>query len=148
MQGKGAWILKGKQAFDEFQQGTQEATRLATRLPGAGEKIKVVASRSHNSPEMEAYLETFQDPEIRSAGSSLKLLLLAKGEAHLYPRLAPTMEWDISAGQAILTEAGGEVLKVEDGMELDYNRENLLNPHFIAYAAGLREKLGEFLKAQ
>ncbi len=145
-EGKGAWLLEGPNAYEDFKNGTTKATRLQSKTPDKGEKIRVVASRSHNSPEMEAYLETFTDPEIRSSGSSLKLLLVARGEAHLYPRLAPTMEWDISAGQAILVEAGGEVLRIVEGDELRYNREDLLNPHFIAYAAGMREGLGDYLK--
>ena len=146
-EGNGAWLLEGKDAYAEYMAGKMKAQRLQSTVPGPGEKIRIVASRSHNSPEMEAYLEKFKDPEIRSAGSSLKLLLVARGEAHLYPRLAPTMEWDISAGQAILVEAGGEVLKIPEGDELGYNREDLLNPHFMAYAEGMREVLDEYYKS-
>ena len=63
----------------------------------------------------------------------LKLLILAKGGAHLYPRLAPTMEWDTGAAQIILEEAGGKVIKDETKAPLLYNKENLRNPHFVAY---------------
>lgn len=146
-QGEGAWLLEGDGAYADFTAGNIEASRIESTVPGPGEKIRIVASRSHNSPEMEAYLSKFTDPEIRNAGSSLKLLLVARGEAHLYPRLAPTMEWDTSAGQAILVEAGGEVLKVPGEEKLDYNRENLLNPHFMAYAKGMRAAIGEYLKS-
>ena len=68
-----------------------------------------------------------------SRGSALKFLLLAKGDAHLYPRIAPTMEWDTAAAQIILEEAGGKVLVFETGKSLAYNREDLRNPAFVAY---------------
>ena len=57
----------------------------------------------------------------------------AKGEAHIYPRIAPTMEWDTGAAQIVLEEAGGKVLKYQSDAPLDYNKENLLNPFFVAY---------------
>ncbi|PHI21345.1 3'(2'),5'-bisphosphate nucleotidase [Lewinellaceae bacterium SD302] len=95
--------------------------------------LKVVASRSHLSPETEAFMQQLNDPEIVSRGSSLKLIELAKGTAHLYPRLAPTMEWDIGAAQIILEEAGGKVIDQETGVRLAYNKQVLRNNHFIAY---------------
>ena len=144
-EGSGAWMTNSKADLERYFSGEHEPVKLQSRTPAEGEKIKVVASRSHNSPEMDAYLATFKDPEIRSSGSSLKLLLVAKGEAHIYPRLAPTMEWDISAGHAILNESGGEIVMM-DASELRYNREDLRNPHFIAYAEGMRSKLDQYLK--
>ena len=100
------------------------------------EKYKVVASRSHLSAETEKYInelkKSYPDLEITSIGSSLKLCLLAEGKADIYPRFAPTMEWDIAAGHAILKAAGGNVLDKQHGKELKYNKENLLNPWFIA----------------
>jgi len=144
---QGAWQTKGEKNWRAFQQGSSKPTRLQSRIPAPGEKIKILASRSHGSPEMQTYLGRFTDPEIRNAGSSLKFLLIASGEAHLYPRLAPTMEWDTSAGQAILSEAGGEILVEPEEVTLRYNRENLLNPHFIAYAAGLKKVLKNYIKA-
>lgn len=100
------------------------------------EKYRVVASRSHLSDETKKYInelkKTYPDLEITSIGSSLKLCLLAKGEADIYPRFAPTMEWDIAAGHAILKAAGGNVLDKQHGKELKYNKEDLLNPWFIA----------------
>mgnify|MGYP001014737925 CR=1 FL=1 len=70
---------------------------------------------------------------MKSAGSSLKLCLVAAGEADIYPRLGRTMEWDTAAAHIILTESGGHIAQV-DGTPLLYNKENLLNPHFIATA--------------
>jgi 3'(2'), 5'-bisphosphate nucleotidase len=66
-----------------------------------------------------------------SAGSSLKLCMVAEGRAHLYPRTGPTMEWDTAAGQAIAEAAGARVLEFESGRPLLYNKENLLNPWFV-----------------
>src|SRR3546814_8846727 len=95
----------------------------------------VVASRSHLSPETATIIEEkrkeYGEVETVSMGSSLKLCLVAEGSADLYPRLAPTMEWDTAAGHAIARYAGCRVYEPESGMELQYNKENLLNPWFI-----------------
>lgn len=94
--------------------------------------IRVFASRSHRDERTERMMSMLNDPEIMSAGSSLKFLRIAEGSAHFYPRRAPTMEWDTAAAQCILEESGGSVLSLEDLLPLRYNKENLLNPHFIA----------------
>lgn len=93
--------------------------------------LKVVASRSHMSEETEAFMKNLNEPIIVSKGSSLKLLMIAEGKADLYPRYAPTMEWDTGAAQAIVEAAGGQVLI--KGMEgsVVYNKVDLLNPHFL-----------------
>ncbi|MDQ0162555.1 3'(2'),5'-bisphosphate nucleotidase CysQ [Aeribacillus alveayuensis] len=104
------------------------------------EKISVVASRSHLSPETEKYIhqmkEKYGEVDITSAGSSLKLCLVAEGKADVYPRFAPTMEWDTAAGQAIVEQVGGRVVKT-DGKPLRYNKENLLNPWFVVEKTSL-----------
>ena len=69
--------------------------------------------------------------EFQSAGSSLKLCLVAEGAADVYPRFGPTMEWDTGAAHAVATAAGRRVLNAETGEDLVYNKENLLNPFFI-----------------
>ena len=92
--------------------------------------LTVVMSRSHPSPELEKYLQQINVAKALPVGSSLKLCVVAEGKADLYPRLGPTMEWDTAAGQAIVEAAGGTVL-TEDGTPLRYNKQNLLNPHFI-----------------
>src|SRR5690606_11904957 len=74
-----------------------------------------------------------------SMGSSLKLCLVAEGKADLYPRLAPTMEWDTAAGHAIARYAGCRVYQAENGRELEYNKENLLNPWFVVERPGLKQ---------
>ena len=68
---------------------------------------------------------------IVSRGSSLKFCVIAEGEAHMYPRFAPTMEWDTAAGHAICKAVGVEVINQETQQPLQYNKENLLNPYFV-----------------
>lgn len=93
--------------------------------------LKVVASRSHLSEETQAFIDTLASPQFLSKGSSLKLLMVAEGEADLYPRFAPTMEWDTAAAQIIVEEAGGQVL-IKDSIEsVHYNKPDLLNPFFL-----------------
>ncbi|MDX5404706.1 MAG: 3'(2'),5'-bisphosphate nucleotidase CysQ [Bacteroidota bacterium] len=99
------------------------------------EGFMVVASRSHLSQETQDYIdklrESHPDLEMVSAGSALKLCLVAEGVAQVYPRFAPTMEWDTAAGHAIALGAGASVVKTDEQTPLTYNKENLLNPHFI-----------------
>ena len=107
--------------------------------PGTGEPdpIKVVGSRSHMNDETKEFIELLSkdgyNTEIVSKGSSLKFCLLAGGEADIYPRFAPTMEWDTAAGQAICNALGIDVISQETGKELTYNKENLLNPWFLVF---------------
>ena len=115
----------------------KDLTERAVRLPMEEERdtFVVVASRSHCTPETEAYIERMRQEhgrvELRSSGSSLKICLVAEGKADVYPRFAPTMEWDTAAGHAIVRAAGGEIWQAEKHEPLQYNKENLLNPWFI-----------------
>jgi 3'(2'), 5'-bisphosphate nucleotidase len=93
--------------------------------------LKVVASRSHLNSETQDFLDKLIVPEIVSKGSSLKLLMVAEGEADLYPRYAPTMEWDTAAAQIIVEEAGGDVFQRNSKQRVLYNKKDLLNPHFL-----------------
>ncbi len=97
--------------------------------------IRVVGSRSHMNETTLEFIEEikkkFEKVEIVSKGSSLKFCLVAEGKADVYPRFAPTMEWDTAAGQAICNGAGLNVISRKTDKELEYNKENLLNPHFI-----------------
>ena len=99
-------------------------------------QITIVGSRSHATKELEAFIENMRKNHERvefiSAGSSLKLCLVAEGRADIYPRLGPTMEWDTAAGQVIVEQARGSVLNYEVDEPLRYNKKNLLNPWFIA----------------
>ena len=98
-------------------------------------KIKVVASRSHRDENTERIISHLIEPEVVSAGSALKFMMIAEGLAQFYPRLAPTMEWDTAAAQCILEESGGSVIRYDDLNPLNYNKENLLNPNFMAMGA-------------
>lgn len=93
--------------------------------------LRVVASRSHMSEETEKFIGSLDTPELISAGSSLKFMLLAMGNADVYPRFAPTMEWDTAAAHAVINEVGLSVVQTASGKPLVYNKENLLNPYFM-----------------
>lgn len=115
----------------------EELTAAATRLPDkAGhEGFVIVASRSHLSQETESYIEEMKrshaEVELISSGSSIKICLVAEGKADVYPRFAPTMEWDTAAGHAIARAAGMEIYQADTETPLQYNKEDLLNPWFI-----------------
>lgn len=104
-------------------------------LPRGDRPYTAVASRSHMSPETEAFIEGLKQEHgsvaTISKGSSLKLCMVAEGKADSYPRFAPTMEWDTAAGQAICMAAGFDVIDRETGQTMRYNRENLLNAWFL-----------------
>ncbi|SHI67140.1 3'(2'),5'-bisphosphate nucleotidase [Mesonia phycicola] len=94
-------------------------------------KVKIVASRSHLNEDTANYIAQFNNAETVSMGSSLKFMLIADSEADIYPRFAPTMEWDTAAAHAVLRGLEIEVINMEDDKPLRYNKENLLNPHFL-----------------
>lgn len=109
------------------------------KLPMEVEKdyYGVVASRSHLSQKTTDYIDGLKEkhPNIRiiTKGSSLKLCMIAEGVADNYPRFGPTMEWDTAAGHAVVLASGGNVLQAPDiNTEVVYNKENLLNPWFVA----------------
>jgi 3'(2'), 5'-bisphosphate nucleotidase len=95
----------------------------------------IVGSRSHMSKETELFFEemrkSHEEIELLAVGSSLKLCMVAEGKADVYPRYAPTMEWDTGAGHALVKAAGFRVLQYQSENELVYNKENLLNPWFL-----------------
>ncbi len=99
------------------------------------EGLIAVASRSHRSPETDAYLDTLKVADFTAAGSSLKFCLIAEGAADIYPRFGRTMEWDTGAGQAVLEAAGGRVLAHPENTPLLYGKKarGFDNPHFIAF---------------
>lgn len=122
----------GLGAFTQF--GSDAGTRRAIecRRPPA-EGLTVLASRSHgDQAALNAFLADQRVARIRPAGSSLKLCLLAAGEADLYPRFGRTMEWDIAAGQAVLEATGGRVEDLQ-GQPLRYGKPGFENPDFLAW---------------
>ena len=105
------------------------------RVSARANPWRVVGSRSHGSDSMADFLQFLGPVELVAMGSSLKLCLVAEGAADLYPRLAPTSEWDTAAAQCVVEQAGGMVV-TEQLQPLLYNsKEKLLNPHFIASGA-------------
>ncbi|MBP6451955.1 MULTISPECIES: 3'(2'),5'-bisphosphate nucleotidase CysQ [Aeromonas] len=111
--------------------GTHKA--IQTRPHEAGQAWRVVGSRNHLSQATLDYLAPLGEVELVSMGSSLKFCIIAEGGAELYPRLAPTCEWDTAAAQAVLEGAGGSVTQL-DGSALAYNKPDILNPWFVARA--------------
>ena len=114
-----------------------EVLNESNRLPidQANHVYTVVGSRSHMSPETQEFIDRVKiekgEVEIASMGSSLKICLVAEGKADVYPRFAPTMEWDTAAGHAIAKCAGKNISDYKTGEEMRYNKENLLNNWFI-----------------
>ncbi len=104
------------------------------RARAAPESLVALASRSHGDPATEAFLARLPIRERRAAGSSLKFCVIAEGDGDVYPRFAPTMEWDTAAGDAVLRAAGGVVLAVEGG-PLVYGKiaSGLRNGGFVAW---------------
>lgn len=125
-EGKGAFLIENNNAPQQI-----ENRKHYSEL----KDIVVVASRSHLSQEVVDFVDDLKakgkNVEFLSSGSSLKFCLVAEGKAHVYPRLAPTMEWDTGAAHAVCLEAGKNVYVYPTKQALTYNREDLLNPWFI-----------------
>jgi 3'(2'), 5'-bisphosphate nucleotidase len=140
--GQGAFVKNGRAAAAE---------RINVKEFSMTDKgLTLVGSASHNSEATSEFVSQFDSPKFEQLGSSLKLLMVAEGAAHIYPRLAPTCEWDTCAAHAIVLEAGGEVIQAglcdNRGLALEdwkdalrqekpvvYNKENVLNPFFVVF---------------
>jgi 3'(2'), 5'-bisphosphate nucleotidase len=132
------WGAAGLGAFSLTHGGTPAAASAATarriHTVAPQNPLRVVGSRSHASPQTEAYLSRLGAHVLTGVGSSLKFCLLAQGTADLYPRFGATSEWDTAAGQAILEAAGGHVTRM-DGHRLRYNcRDSVINGDFVAFS--------------
>lgn len=99
--------------------------------------LMVVASKSHRDQATDDYIAKYKVKDMTSAGSSLKICLVATGEADIYPRVGRTMEWDTAAGHAVLAGAGGKMVRFDDHSPLLYGKDDYANPFFIAYAPGV-----------
>jgi 3'(2'), 5'-bisphosphate nucleotidase len=134
----------GKNSMTSFRIDLSEETISTEQIYSNAKKIKssdynqeitkIIGSRSHLNEETKKFIsevEKQRKVEIVSKGSSLKFCMVAEGEAHIYPRFAPTMEWDTAAGQAICEAVGVQVIDNSTQRPLLYNKENLLNPHFL-----------------
>jgi len=126
------WGSKGEGSFLERNGMVRKITARSFSIKDSG--LQVLASRSHLSAATKEFVSKLKDPEFIARGSSLKMMMIAEGEADIYPRMGPTMEWDTAAAQIILEEADGSILKADDRKPLVYNKEDLLNPWFIANA--------------
>lgn len=128
-------MVSDNHSVQRIQDLIERSSRLPIK-PSAERPYTIAGSRSHATPELEAFVDEKKQKhgqvEFISAGSSLKLCLVAEGRADIYPRTGPTMEWDTAAGQAIVECSGGKVYKYDIEQPLEYNKENLLNPWFIA----------------
>lgn len=103
------------------------------------DRLLAVASRSHRTPETDAFLDKIGATDTVSTGSSIKFCLVACGQADVYPRFGPTMEWDTGAGQAVLEAAGGQVTD-ENGAPFLYAKPDFRNGNFIAWGGTPVEK--------
>ena len=120
------WAVKGEGAWREEKSAAAE--RIYSTAPAPGTPLTVVESLSHPSPELEEYLKTIPVARRVKAGSSLKFCWVAEGRADVYPRLGPTMEWDVAAGDCVYRQSGREG---ERPSPLTYNKPDLRNPSFV-----------------
>ncbi len=130
VQNKVYYAIKGKGAFLVENGVTTKLQANSYKMTDKG--LRVVISRSHLNDATKNYVAKMDEPEFVRMGSSLKFMVVAEGKADVYPRYGLCMEWDTGAAQIILEEAGGSVLHVDTSKPLVYNKENLLNPFFIA----------------
>ena len=126
------WLYYGSSngSYREF-----DEKKVKLPLNNKSTSFKVVGSRSHQTPETKEYFDDIRkrkkNVEIVSMGSSIKICLVAEGSADVYPRFAPTMEWDTAAGHAIAKYAGKKLIDLKTNQEMVYNREKLTNNWFI-----------------
>lgn len=150
VQKKMYWGVKGKGSYAKVV-GEKDVTRLRCRsFSEKDEGLTVVGSKSHSSPIVDGFVSKYSKPDFMSLGSSLKFMLVAEGAACVYPRFAPTCEWDTCASQIIVEEAGGCVVQAgrcsDKGESLEdwravlkkmtpvvYNKKDLLNPFFVVF---------------
>lgn len=120
--------------FDKAAPGQQRTIHVTNPDNDA---LMVVASKSHRDQATDDYIGKYAVKDMTGAGSSLKFCLVATGEADLYPRVGRTMEWDTAAGHAVLSGAGGHVVRFDDHTPLRYGKDGFANPFFIAHAPGI-----------
>ncbi len=133
--GRGAFLCREEKNFNQPLDYLLQFSEPMPVEPSDKEHFRVVASRSHYNDETKAYVESLDSDgkkiSLVSIGSSLKLCMVALGSADIYPRLGPTMEWDTAAAHAVVKASGKNVYQADTGKELEYNKENLLNPYFV-----------------
>lgn len=136
-------ILADPAASHTYAQLFEGAELLPLRTT-CNQPLRIAVSRSHRNEETERLVanirDRYPDAQIIEQGSSYKLCLLAEGSIDFYPRTTDTYEWDTAAGEAILRKAGGIIYRADDHTDLQYNKESLVNPHFICRSKGLLER--------
>lgn len=131
--GEGAWKMIHPGEYCTI----KELSSIGTRLPVINDRqnYTVAASRTHLDQQTIEFIENLKKKypslEIIRKGSSLKFCLIAEGAIDIYPRFAPTMEWDTAAGHALVKAVGKNIVKTDRKTEITYNKENLINPYFI-----------------
>jgi len=129
----GAFMIKKAGSIEDIMECLTDSNKIP--FSTVKDYYGVVASRSHLSEETQLFIDKLKKEhkniKIVSKGSSLKLCMVAEGVADIYPRFAPTMEWDTAAGDAVVRASGGMVTNAETNKPLVYNKENLLNPWFV-----------------
>jgi len=130
-------LLNASSVYSSSDNWIDNAVKLPIK-PEGNKPFTVVASRSHLNKDTGDFIDElkkkYNDVQIISRGSSLKICMIAEGKADVYPRFAPTSEWDTAAGHAVVKAMGGEVLQSENrNEELKYNKKEILNPWFIVY---------------
>lgn len=136
---KGGGSYRMDQAATRSAGSAYERAAMATRLPVPQHRgsYTIVASRSHQTAETAAFIREMQEEHgavtLTSMGSALKICLVAEGTADVYPRYAPTMEWDTAAGQAICQEAGKQLIDHATGAPMRYNKNELVNNWFVVH---------------
>lgn len=139
----GAYKIEGIYQENADFETPDELIKKGQKLPVSEkhDKLLIVASRSHMNEDTQSYVNALKkkygDTEFISKGSSLKICMVAEGKADVYPRFAPTMEWDTAAGHAIALAAGFPVTQKDESTPLLYNKAILKNPHFIVKAKDL-----------
>jgi 3'(2'), 5'-bisphosphate nucleotidase len=125
-------LFWGGKTFGSFRRTEAGTTSITVSAPvESGQTFRVMASKSHLNEATQSFIDRLGAVSLIQAGSSLKFCRVAEGGADIYPRLAPTCEWDTAAAQAVLEGAGGMVLDL-DGQPLQYGKPDVLNPSFIA----------------
>ncbi|HEY5070927.1 MAG TPA: 3'(2'),5'-bisphosphate nucleotidase CysQ [Caulobacteraceae bacterium] len=139
-------VARGEAWTAEQTPGAERGAARPIRVSPVADPLRAMASKSHNTAPTEAWLAAAKVGRRVSVGSSLKFVLVASGEADVYPRPAPTMEWDTAAGDAVLRAAGGRTFDL-DGNVLGYGKAGFFNPGFVATGPYDPAPLRQFLTA-
>jgi len=123
------WFGDGNGSFKKV--GSLPENRIHVSAGITKRPVRVVVSRSHLNDKVTDFISQFNDYKLLRVGSSIKMCLVADGSADIYPRLGPTMEWDSAASHAIINNAGGSMINIDNRQDLIYNKRDLHNPWFI-----------------